>query len=60
MVLVCPLYGTSLPLIALIDVEVFRPNIEVLLLTFSEIEAMSIDLLPVTAARYRGLSLLGR
>lgn len=59
MVLVCPLYGTSLPLIALIDVEVFRPNIEVLLLTFSEIEAMSIDLLPVTAARYR-LSLLGR
>ena len=36
-VLACPLYGTSLPNIALIDVEVFRAHIEILLLTLREI-----------------------
>ena len=56
---VCPLHGTSLPLIALINVKVFWSNIEVLLLALSEIKAMSIDLLSITTASDLGLRLLG-
>ena len=59
-VLACSLYGTSLPNIALIDVEVFRAHIEILLLTLREIQAVSVDLLPILTASYRTLSLLSR
>ena len=58
--LACPRYSTTLPNIALIDVEVFRANVEVLLFTFREIQAVSVDLLSVLPAGYRALSFLRR
>ena len=58
--LACPRYSTTLPNIALIDVEVFRANVEVLLFTFREIQAVSVNLLSVLPAGYRALSFLRR
>ena len=36
-------------ILALVNIEVFRPNVEILLLAFREIKTMSIDLLSVIA-----------
>ena len=58
--LACPCYSTTLSNIALVDVEVFRANVEVLLFTFREIQAVSVDLLSVLPAGYRALSFLRR
>ena len=60
MMLACPRYSTTLPNIALVNVEVFRTNVEVLLFTFREIQAMGVDLLSVLSAGYRALSFLRR
>lgn len=56
--LACPRYSTTLPNIALVNVEVFRANVEVLLFTFREIQAVSVNLLSVLPAGYRALSFL--
>ena len=56
--LASPRYSAALPNIALIDVEVLGANVEVLLFSFREIQAVRIDLLSVLSAGYRALSLL--
>ena len=38
-----PLNPSILPHVALVDIEIFRANIEVLLLTLSEVKSMRID-----------------
>ena len=38
-----PLDLSALPHVALVDIEIFRANIEVLLLTLSEVKSMRID-----------------
>ena len=38
-----PLDLSTLPHVALVDIEIFRANIEVLLLTLSEVKSMRID-----------------
>ena len=54
-------YLTLLPMVALVNVEVLRPHIEVLLFTLCEIEAVSVDrLLGLrSATQIRGLFRLG-
>ena len=54
-VLIGPLYGSILPLVALVDVEVFGAYVEVLLLTLGEIQAVCVDLLFILAGRDRAL-----
>ena len=39
--------STFIPMVTLIDVEIFRADVEVLLLSLSEVKAMSIDWLLV-------------
>ena len=38
-----PLNLSLLALVALVDIEIFRANVEVLLLTLSEVKSMCID-----------------
>ena len=48
-------------ILALVNIEVFRPNVEIFLLAFREIKTMSVDLLSIIAgSANRGLLWSGR
>lgn len=53
-------HSAALANIALVDVEVLRAHIEVLLLTFGEVQAVCVDLLAILSACNRALGLLRR